>query len=196
MSYKTFIHLKRRKGYYESCKKIRAEHLEFIAPERPHLTRDYVWWLGRMCEISAVSRVDELVGVNKMTMHRLDFARPRSMFKHCKIPKVSRISVDEVYARKKKYYSKESRDNRFFTIVCNLDARCMIWVLEIHKKEALDEFFKAIGGGRCKDIDVVAMDQHDSYKASVNEHCSMATVVWDRSHVLQNFNEVVDTDGK
>lgn len=194
--YKTFIHLKRRKGYCDKCKKIRAEHLEFIAPETPHLTREYVWWLGRMCEISAVSRVGELVGINKMTMHRLDFNRLKRMFQHYKIPKVTRISVDEVYARKKKYHSKESRDNRFFTIVCDLDTRRVIWVSESRKKEALDEFFKAIGEDRCKDIDVVAIDQHDSYKASVNEHCPMATVVWDRFHVMQNFNEAVDTDRK
>ena len=193
---KVFIYLKRRKGYCENCKKIRAEHLEFIAPETPHLTREYAWWLGRMCEISAVSRVGELVGINKMTMHRLDFARLKRMFQHYKIPKVTRISVDEVYARKKKYHSKESRDNRFFTIVCDLDTRRVIWVSESRKKEALDEFFKVIGEERCNQIDVVSMDQHDSYKQSVEENCPMATVVWDRFHIMQNFNIAVDEDRK
>ena len=55
--YKTFLILKRRKGHCLSCKKIRSEHLDFIAPETPHLTQEYSWWLGRMCEISAVSCV-------------------------------------------------------------------------------------------------------------------------------------------
>lgn len=195
-SYKVFIHLKRRKGYCESCKKIRAEYLDFIAPETPHLTREYAWWLGRMCEISAVSRVGELVGINKMTMHRLDFARLKRMLQGYKIPDVTRISVDEVYARKKKYCHKESRDSRFFTIICDLDSRRVIWVSESRSKEALDEFFKIIGPDKCKGIDVVAMDQHDSYKASVEEHCPMATVVWDRFHIMQNFNQAVDEDRK
>ena len=196
LSYKTFLHIKRRKGYCPHCKKIRAEHLEFIASETPHLTREYSWWLGRMCEISAVSRVGELVGIDKMTMWRLDFARLKRMLQNYKIPKVARISVDEVYARKKKYGKKESRDKRFFTVICDLDSRRVIWVSESREKAALDEFFKIIGKDRCKDIDVVAMDQHDSYKASVEEHCPRATVVWDRFHIMQNFNQAVDEDRK
>lgn len=196
LSYKTFLHIKRRKGYCPCCKKIRAEHLEFIAPETPHLTREYAWWLGRMCEISAVSRAGELAGINKMTMHRLDFARLKRMFQHYKIPKVSRISVDEVYARRKKYGKKESRDKRFFTIICDLDTRRVIWVSESREKAALDEFFKVIGPERCKEIKVVAMDQHDSYKASVKEYCPKATIVWDRFHIMQTFNQAIDEDRK
>lgn len=195
-NYKTYLVIKRRKGHCGGCKKIRAEYLDFVCAESPHLTKEYAWWLGRMCEISAVSRAGELVGINKMTMYRLDFARLKRMLQHYKIPKVTRISVDEVYARKKKYGAKESRDKRFFTIICDLDTRRVIWVSESREKQALDEFFKIIGPDRCKEIDVVAMDQHDSYKCSVEEHCPMATVVWDRFHIMQNFNTAVDEDRK
>jgi transposase len=194
LNYKSFLYIKRRKGHCPSCKKIRAEYLEFISPETPHLTKEYSWWLGRMCEISAVSRVGELVGIDKTTMHRLDFARLKRMFQNYKIPKVTRISVDEVYARKKKYGAKESRDNRFFTVICDLDTRRVIWVSESREAKALDEFFHIIGPQRCKEIKVVAMDQHDSYKYSVEKNCPMATVVWDRFHIMQNFNQAVDSD--
>jgi len=54
--------------------------------------------------------------------------------------------------------------------------------------------FKIIGPERCKEIDVVAMDQHDSYKVSVEQNCPMATVVWDRFHIMQTFNEAVNGD--
>ena len=87
--------LKAIKGFY--LKDIK-EHLDFICEETPHLTKEYAWWLGKMCEISAVSRVGELVGIDKMTMHRLDFARLRRMFQYYKIPKLKRICVDELYA--------------------------------------------------------------------------------------------------
>ncbi len=195
-NFKVYAHLKRRKGYCDSCKKIRAEYLEFISPETPHLSQEYAWWLGRLCEISAVSQAGKLAGIDKMTMYRLDFARLKRMFQYYEIPKVTKISVDEVYARSKKYGRKESRDKRFFTIICDLETRRVIWVSESREKAALDEFFKVIGKERCRDIDVVAIDQHDSYKCSVEEHCPMATVVWDRFHIMQNFNEAVDSDRK
>lgn len=193
-NYKTFIFLKRRKGYCGSCKKIRAEYLDFICDETPHLTKEYAWWLGKMCEISAVSRVGELVGIDKMTMHRLDFARLKRMFQQYKIPKVKRICVDEVYARKKKYHAKESRDNRFFTIISDLDSRRVIWVSESRSKEALDEFYQIIGEDRCREIEVVAADQFDGYKLSTIENCPNATFVWDRFHLMQNFQNYINDE--
>lgn len=196
LGFKAYLILKRQKHFCRRCKKIRSEHLDFVASETPHLTKEYAWWLGRMCEISAVSRVGELVGIDKTTMLRLDFNRLKRMFQHYKIPEVTRISVDEVYARKKKYGKKESRDKRFFTVICDLDTRRVIWVSESREAAALDEFFHIIGPDRCKKIEVVAMDQHDSYKYSVEKHCPIATVVWDRFHIMQNFNEAVDEDRK
>lgn len=191
---KTYLIVKRRKGFCPNCNKIRSEYLDFVSPETPHLTQEYAWWLGRMCEISAVSRVGDLVGLDHMTMYRLDFARLKRMLQKYKIPPLKRISVDEVYARKKKYGKKESRDKRFFTVICDLDSRRVVWVSESREKAALDEFFKIIGPERCKEIDVVAMDQHDSYKVSVEKNCPRATVVWDRFHIMQNFNSAVDED--
>ena len=94
-----------------------------------------------MCEISAVSRVGELVGLDKMTMYRLDFSRLKRMLQHYKIPKVTHISVDEVYARKKSYGKRESRDKKFFTVICDLDTGRVIWVSDSREKAALDEFF-------------------------------------------------------
>ena len=194
LGYKTYLYIKRRKGHCLSCKKIRSEHLDFISSETPHLTREYSWWIGRMCEISAVSRVGELVGLDKMTMYRLDFSRLKRMLQHYKIPKVTHISVDEVYARKKSYGKRESRDKKFFTVICDLDTGRVIWVSDSREKAALDEFFHIIGPDRCKDITVAAMDQHASYKLSVEENCPSATVVWDRFHIIQNFNAAVDED--
>jgi len=196
LSYKTFLHIKRRKGHCPYCKKIRSEHLDFISKETPHLSTEYAWWLGRMCEISAVSRVGDLVGIDRMTMWRLDFKRLRRMFQTYKIPDVTKISVDEVYARKKSYGKKESRDKRFFTVICDLETRRVIWVSESREKAALDEFFTVIGKDRSSEIKVVAMDQHDSYRLSVEENCPHATVVWDRFHIMQNFNTALDEDRK
>lgn len=196
MGLKAYLIVKRQKHHCKTCKKIRSEELDFISKETPHLTKEYSWWLGRMCEISAVSRVGEFNDIDKTTMWRLDFARLKRMFQHYKIPPVKKISVDEVYARKKKYGRKESRDKRFFTVICDLETRRVIWVSESREKAALDEFFNVIGPKQCKEIDVVAMDQHDSYKLSVEQNCPMATVVWDRFHIMQNFNQAIDEDRK
>lgn len=194
--FKVYLYLWREKGHCPNCKKARSEALDFIADETPHLTKEYSWWLGRLCEISAVKNVAHLTGHDNMTLHRLDFKRLKTMAQSYKIPNVKRISVDEVYARSKKYHAKESRDKRFFTVICDLDTRRVIWVTESRDKAALDEFFHIIGKKRCEDIEVVAMDQHDPYRASVKENCPNATVVWDRFHIVQSFENALNEERK
>lgn len=193
---RTYFHLWRMKGHCGRCKKARSERIEFIAKETPHLMLDYAWWIGRLCEIAAVSRAAELVGQDETTTWRLDFARMKLMLAHYKIPPIRRISVDEVYARKKSKNPKESRNKRFFTVISDLDTHRVIWVSESRDKEALDEFFTLIGSQASAEIEVVAADLHEAYAASVKEHCPDATLVWDRFHVMQIFEEAVNETRK
>jgi len=41
-------------------------------------------------------------------------------------------------------------------------------------------------------IEVVATDQHEGYAASVKQYCQNATLVWDKFHLMQNFEEAVN----
>jgi transposase len=196
MGYKTFIHFRRYKYHCPECQKARSEKVPFLSELTPHLTQDYAWWVGRLCEIAAVSRVAELVSQDGMTVWRLDFHRMIEMLAHYKIPNVRRITVDEVYARKKSKYPNESRDNRFFTVISDLDTRKVIWVADSRRKEALDGFFEILGKQACEQIEVVAVDQHEGYAASVRQHCKKATIVWDKFHIMQNFEEAVNETRK
>lgn len=100
------------------------------------------------------------------------------MLQGYRIPKVTQIAVDEVYARSKKQQKEdETRDDLFLTVIIDLKTRRVIWVSHSRRKEALDDFFKLIGAEACNDIKVVAADQHDSYAVSVREYCPNATLV-------------------
>lgn len=192
MGLRTFFHLWRQKGHCPRCKKARSEAIDLVSEETPHLMQDYAWWIGRLCEIAAVSRVAELLNQNEMTTWRMDFNRMKRMLANYRIPPVTQISVDEVYARKKPKFEGESRDDRFFTVICDLKTRRVIWVAESRRKEALDQFFLLIGTDQCSKIKVVASDQHEGYAASVREHCPKATHVLDRFHLMQQFEEAVN----
>ena len=171
MGLRVWIHFWRSKGHCNKCKKARAEAVDFIAEETPHLTTDFAWWMGRMCEIAAISRVAELMQQDEMTTWRLDFNRMKRMLTRYKIPKIRKISVDEVYARKKPKFEGENRNDRFFTVISDLETRKVIWVSEGRSKEALDQFFILIGEEAASKIEVVAADQFDGYAASVREFC-------------------------
>jgi len=138
-----------------------------------------------------------LESVDKMACYKVDHYILQRLLQGYAIPGVTRISVDEVYARSKKQQKDgETRDDLFLTVIVDQRTRKVIWVAQSRRKEALDQFFKIIGPEACKEIQVVATDQHDGYAASVTEHCPNACVVWDRFHLVQKFNEALNDERK
>jgi transposase len=196
MGFRTFICFKRYKRHCDYCNKARTEYLEWVSELTPHLTAEFAWWCGRICEIASVNRVAELVSHDKSTTWRLDYNRMIAMLTHYKIQPPIRLSVDEVYARKHSKYFGESREKRYFTIITDSISRKVIWVSEGRSKASLDEFYKMIGAEACSKIEVVAMDQFEGFRSSTEEYCPNATIVLDRFHIIKNFEEVLNETRK
>jgi transposase len=187
----------REKRFCPLCEKVRSELIEWICPTSPHMTMELAWWINRMSEVTSVLAVARLESVDKMACYQVDHYILRRLLQWYEIPKVTRISVDEVYARSPKQMEKdENRDDLFLTVIVDQSTRKVIWVSKSRRKEALDQFFELLGKERCQDIEVVATDQHDGYGASVQEHCPNATLVWDRFHLVQKFNEALNEERK
>lgn len=186
------IKLFRFKGHCPSCKKARTERLDFISKESPHLTQDFTDFIGKLCEIAPVSRVAEMFGLSELTAFRIDFKRLKTLASKYPIPKVTAISVDEVYARKKIKFVGESRNRKFFTVISDLKTHKVIWVSQSRDTEALEQFYILLGEQACKDITVVAMDQHEDYAKATKNYCPNASIVWDRFHIMQNFENAVN----
>jgi transposase len=81
-------------------------------------------------------------------------------------------------------------------VVSDLDTGRVIWVSDNRSKEALDEFYILIGKERCSKIVVAAMDQFAGFKASTEEYCPQAKVVWDRFHLMRNFENALNEERK
>lgn len=191
------VHFMRNKYKCDNCKKIRSEWLSWICPTTPNLTMDFAWWLNRLTEITSVKQVSNLYSVDKMTCYKIDMHILQRLFQGYKIPDITHIGVDEVYVRspiQKK--DGETRDDLFFTVIVDLRTHKVIWVSKSRRKEALDIFFELIGKEACEKIEVVATDQHEGYGASVREYCPNASLVWDRFHLLQRFNEALNEERK
>lgn len=181
------------KAECKSCKKIRSELITFLCPTSPHVTMELAWWVSRLTGVTSVLQTAKLEGVDKNTCYAIDKHILTKLLQGYRIPKVTHISVDEVYARSSKQKDElETRDDLFLTVIIDIKTRKAIWVSKSRRKEALDEFFKMIGKKACNEIKVVATDQHDGYGASVKEHCKNAKLVWDKFHLVKSFNEALN----
>jgi hypothetical protein len=150
-----------------------------------------------MSEIATVLQVSKLESIDKMSCYAVDKYILTRLLQGYKIPDVTHISVDEVYARSPVQQKKgETRDDLFLTVIVDQRTRKVIWVSKSRRKEALDTFFAMIGKEACERIKVVTCDQHKGYAESVREHCSKASIVWDKFHIVQAFNEALNEERK
>jgi transposase len=192
----TFLYLWRQKRHCDVCKKARSEHLEILSQESPHIAKDFSFWMGKLCEFSPISRLAKALGVDSVTAWRIDFQSMKNQCSRYQFPKFSRISVDEVYVRKFDLKEGDKRSDRFFTVISCLDRKKVLWVTEGRYKESLDEFFKMLTPEERRRIKVIAMDQFKGYLDSAKEYCPLATIVWDRFHLMKNFNEALNDERK
>lgn len=187
----------REKRHCVKCKKVRSEFIDFICPTSPHMTMEMAFWINRLSEITTVMQVSKLESIDKMSCYDVDKYILKRLLQGYKIPEVTHISVDEVYARSNKQRKEgETRDDLFLTVIIDHRTRKVIWVSPSRRKEALDTFFKLIGVDACQKIKVVTCDQHRGYGESVAEYCPNADLVWDRFHLVQNFNEALNDERK
>jgi len=196
-SYSTSVVIPVVKAHCKTCKKIRSELIIFLCPSSPHITMELSWWLFRITGMSSVLQTSKLESVDKNTCYAIDKHILNTLLQGYKIPKVTHISVDEVYARSNKQKKPgETRDDLFLTVIIDLRTHKAIWVSQSRRKEALDEFFEVLGKEACKSIEVVATDQHPGYGKSVKEHCKNAKLVWDKFHLIQGFNDALNDERK
>ncbi len=195
MGWTVSVSFYREKRHCPQCNKVRSEQVEFLCPSSVHVTMELAWWLSRLSEETSVLAVSRLESVDKETCYQVDKFILTRLLQGYRIPKVTHIAVDEVYARSPQQMKEdENRDDLFLTVIVDLKTHRVIWVSQSRKKEALDEFFELLGKKGCEQIRVVATDQHRGYGASVEQFCPNATVVWDRFHLVQQFNEALNED--
>ena len=194
--HKTELIFRRLKGFCEHCKKYRSEQVPFLSKQSPHLSNQYAYWLSRLCEITTIKEAAEFCGVDDATLWRVDFKTLKARFSEYKIPDVRRISVDEVCARSHSKYEGEGRNEKYFTVVTDIESKKVIWVSDSRNKDALDDFFQRIGPKRCRKIVTVASDQHPGYRLSIKEFCPQARHVLDKFHLMRNFEDAVNDSRK
>lgn len=187
----------REKRFCPGCKKVRSEVIEWICDSSPHITMDLAWWLNRLSEVTSVLAVSRLEKIDKEVCYQVDKFILMRLLQGYQIPELTHISVDEVYARSPRQMKEdEDRDDLFLTVIVDMKTRKVIWVSESRKKAALDDFFALIGETARSQIKVVATDSHEGYSASVRENCPQATIVFDRFHIVQTFNERLNEERK
>jgi len=94
-----------------------------------------------------------------------------------------RIGIDELSYRK---------GHKYVTIVTDLDAHRIVWVVEGRKAKDLDGFFDALGPKGVAALEVAAIDMSKAFQAALRERAPHVDVVFDRFHVQKLVHDAID----
>jgi transposase len=129
-----------------------------------------------------VADLAAVTGLSWDTVKNIIKNRLEKDYGHPRLKDLQRLSIDEIYLGRRKW---------FWTLVIDLDTGRIVWVTQGRGGDALRGFWPALRSSRAR-IKAVAMDMSAAYWAAVVEHLPHAAIVFDRFHITQLVNQKLD----
>jgi len=151
----------------------------------PHAraTRRLMEFVSRAARYMPLSHVGDLVRVDDATAGRWDRIVLNSRLPPPKLDGLRILLIDEKAVRKRHGY---------VTLVMNGENGELLYLAEGKKKESLRGFFDGLNSQQKVSIVAVAMDRAGAYYQVVKDQLPDADIVFDKFHLIANYNAVID----
>lgn len=129
-------------------------------------------------------RVAEFYDIDKESVKQMDREMLEEKIRATPKSTVEYIGVDEIAHKKGHHY---------LTLITDLRLRRAIAIEEGRKSSSLERFFNYLGKEDCQEIKAVVIDRWKPYRRAIKKYCPRALIVYDKFHILQDFNCAVDS---
>lgn len=152
--------------------------------ETARATMRFMMFVSQLCRFMPVSRIhDILPNVDSSKAWRWDKKVLERKLPEPDLDNLRVILVDEKSVRKRHGY---------VTLVMNGETGEILFMAEGKKKASLQKFFDQLTKPQRESIRAVGMDRSGAYLEAVRENLPNAEIVFDRFHIMQNLNDVID----
>ncbi len=179
--FKTYLIVEKHRVSCPNCG-VKVEELDFVDPYS-RCTRRFEELVARLCRMSSLKQVSELLGLDWKTVKAIDKKYLEKKFAIPDYDGLRLLTVDEIAFHK---------GQSFFTMVMDLERTRVVWVGKGRSQGTLDGFFRELGLERTKKIEAVGCDMWDPYINSIREHVPEARIVFDKFHVIKLYSKVID----
>ena len=172
-----------------TCKRTVMQKIPFQA-EHHRITRGleaYIYGLlGDGLQHKEIARI---TGISPRVIGNIDRERLKALYtEDGKLKKPERqataIAIDEFSLH---------RFHRYATSVIDLETGHIIWIQEGKKKDVVYDFIRHVGLDWMKRVKVVSCDMNSDFEEAFRELCPHLKIVFDRFHIVKNFNDKVIT---
>jgi len=170
-------------GRCRACGKTVTIHPPGIEPNA-RATRRLMHFLCRLARAMTLSDAAELLGIAPATAYRWDRAVLKAGLPPPKLDGLRILLIDEKMVR---------RRHGYVTLVMNGENGELLYMAEGKKKASLDGFFAMLSAEQAAGVVAVAMDRAGAYYEVVKARLPNVDVVFDKFHLVKNYNDVIDT---
>lgn len=83
------------------------------------------------------------------------------------------------------------KGRRYATVVINQQTREVIYIAPTKNKQAIEEFMNMVGEEFMMQVKAVASDMNATFSETIKEKYPHIDIVYDRFHLVKNFNDIV-----
>ena len=178
----TFINYEAIQGYCTNCK----SYFTLLPPgieQKAQATTRLMHYVCRLCRFMPVNKIPFFLPVSHSTARRWDKKilteyLPQPDFDNLRILLVDEKSIGP--------------HHQYMTVVINGENGEVLHLAEGKKKESLENFFKKLSSKQIENIQAVGMDRAGAYKSVVSGWAPNAAIVFDKFHLIANFNQALD----
>lgn len=162
---------------------VRTESVPWARPgaRQTHQFEDLVAWLAQRTDKTTTARLARCAWE---TVDRIVCRVVADHLDESRFDGLVHLGVDEISYRAGHHY---------LTVVACHDTGRVVWVAKGRTKQALADFFDALGPDRCEQVAAVSMDMTPIYREATREAVPDAAICLDPFHAMCWVNETLDT---
>lgn len=162
---------------------VKAEKVDLLPSKAPYSKR-FEDAVGQACESASARQVARRMGLAESTVRAIDLRYLERWEDKRRRRPLRQMGVDELY---------KGKQDKFLTVVCNLETGEPLWFGKERKKERLDDFFRSqLVSRQRKRIAAACVDMWEPFRRSIEQWAPQCQIVYDKFHVLQHANDAVD----
>ena len=140
-------------------------------------------YVSHLCRFMPADKVEEFVPISADTARRWDKQVLMTTLSEPKLDGLRAILVDE---------KSIGKGHQYLTVVLNADTGEVLHLAEGKRKASLQGFFEKLTVEQKASIKAVGIDRAGAYKAVIEEELPHAEIVYDKFHLIANYNAVID----
>ena len=160
------------------CGVVRQVAVSFAEPRYRH-TKSFARYILELSRLMTIKDVAQHLGISWDVVKDIQKQDLQRRFSRPKLKHLRQIAIDEISV---------GQGHRYITLVLDLESGAVVYVGEGKGGDALTAFWKRLRSSGAK-IDAVASDMSPAYFEAVLTNLPQATLVFDRFHVMQLFND-------